>query len=532
MPHRPDSILAAFLAHAQADPARPCVIWRGATLSYGALAELSAAWAARYRELGVARGDRVALYLGSSPAFLSAYLGAHMAGAAVVLINTQYRQVELEHILNDSEPRLIVADQELAVEHEASRADGGARWPTIVTPDPETYLPAGVSKASSTPYAQGSIQLPEAADLAILAYTSGTTGRSKGAMLTHGCLAANSTAVLEAWRWTAADRLLLTLPLFHIHGLGVGVHGTLLAGASLDLRPRFDAAEVLDTLAGGEHTLFFGVPTLYTRLIAEARRRQGGDRRPTTDDRPAAADDQLHARVPRFPLPVRLFVSGSAPLAQQTFAEFEELFGQRILERYGMTETGMNLTNPYDGERRPGSVGMPFPGQEARVVDLKTREELPDGEVGEIQVRGPHVCAGYWRNPEATAEVFHPDGWFSTGDLGWRSADGYFTITGRAKELIISGGYNIYPREVEELLLIHPGVAECAVFGLPDPEFGEQVAAAIVPSDPANPPIADELIAFCREHLAAYKRPRMIRYVEALPRNAMGKIEKHRLRGW
>jgi malonyl-CoA/methylmalonyl-CoA synthetase len=360
------------------------------------------------------------------------------------------------------------------------------------------------------PWAIGVLEgpFPKPDDLAVLAYSSGTTGRSKGAMLTHGSLAANSAAVAEAWAWTASDRLLLSLPLFHIHGLGVGVHGTLLTGASLELLPRFEAAEVVQKLAQGQHTLFFGVPTMYTRLIAA-----------------------LHSlEQQRSEQGVRLFVSGSAPLGAQTFAEFEALVGQRILERYGMTETGMNLTNPLRGERRPGTVGMPFPGQEARVVALHTREPLPDGEIGAIEVRGPHVCAGYWRNPEATAEVFHADGWFSTGDLGWRSADGYFTLTGRAKELIISGGYNIYPRELEELLSTHPAVRECAVIGAPDPEFGEHVVAVVVPNDPELPPSADELRAFVGAQLAAYKRPRKVRYVDALPRNAMGKVEKHRLR--
>lgn len=227
---------------------------------------------------------------------------------------------------------------------------------------------------------------------------------------------------------------------------------------------------------------------------------------------------------------MRLCVSGSAPLAPQTLAEFEALFGQRILERYGMTETGMNLTNPYAGERRAGTVGMPFPGQEARVVDVRSREPLPAGEIGEVQVRGPHVCAGYWRNPAATAEVFHADGWFSTGDLGRRDGDGYYTLTGRARELIISGGYNIYPREVEELLLGHPAVAECAVFGAPDADLGEQVVAAVVPADPASPPAREELARYCRERLAAYKRPRSIHFVAALPRNAMGKVQKHELK--
>lgn len=510
MHQAPSSILAAFVAHATTAPERACLSWEGRTIRYGDLLDLAGDWAAAFASLQVQRGDRVGLFLPSSPAFLGAYLGAQLCGAAVVLINTQYRQAELSHILADSAPRVVVSDEAgAALVAQATESSQGA--PATLQLPAGALLPAtvrvGAGRALLARLPEG---LPRADDLAILAYTSGTTGRAKGAMLTHGCLAANSAAVTVAWRWTARDRLLLTLPLFHIHGLGVGVHGTLLSGASLALWPRFEPDEVLAALASGAYTLFFGVPTMYTRLIAAAQ-----------------AAPELARQAGQA---VRLFVSGSAPLAPQTFAAFEALFGQRILERYGMTETGMNLTNPYDGERRPGTVGMPFPGQEARVVDLQSRAPLPEGMIGEIQVRGPHVCAGYWRNPAATAEVFHPDGWFSTGDLGWRSADGYYTITGRARELIISGGYNIYPREVEETLLAHPAVAECAVFGLPDPEFGERVAAAIVPHDPATPPTAEELEAFCRERLAAYKRPRVVYHVASLPRNALGKVQKHELR--
>src|SRR5262249_12779444 len=225
----------------------------------------------------------------------------------------------------------------------------------------------------------------------------------------------------------------------------------------------------------------------------------------------------------------RLFVSGSAPLNQQLFADFERVFGQRILERYGMTETIMNLSNPYDGERRPGTVGGPFPGQEARVVDAQTRKPLPPGVVGEIEVHGPHVFAGYWNRPDATAGAFSPDGWFKTGDLGWVSDDGYYTITGRARELIISGGYNIYPREVEEVLAAHPAVAEVAVLGAPDADLGEQVVAVVVPRGDAPAPSAAELVAFCRERLASYKKPRRVVFAEALPRNALGKVQKHLL---
>jgi len=329
-------------------------------------------------------------------------------------------------------------------------------------------------------------------------------------MLTHANLMANSAAVTRAWHWTEQDRLLLTLPLFHIHGLGVGLNGALFTASTVDLRRGFDATDVIDTLTRGETTMFFGVPTMYTRLIAEARRR-------LAEGAPFRVDT------------VRLFVSGSAPLTPQTFAEFEELFGQRILERYGMTETIMNLTNPYDGERRPGTVGMPFPGQEARIVDVRTRQPIPDGVIGEIQVRGPNVFAGYWRNPQATAEAFDADGWFNTGDLGWRGADGYFVITGRARELIISGGYNIYPREVEEVLLDHPAVAEVAVVGLPDPEFGEQVVAVVVPTAQPRDGLEQELIDWCRARLASYKKPRRVIFVATLPRNALGKVQKHLL---
>jgi malonyl-CoA/methylmalonyl-CoA synthetase len=247
---------------------------------------------------------------------------------------------------------------------------------------------------------------------------------------------------------------------------------------------------------------------MYTRLIAQARQHE------------------------QRPQPIRLFVSGSAPLDVQTFTEFEQLFGLRILERYGMTETVMNLTNPYDGERRPGTVGQPFPGQEARIVDVESRHPVPDETPGEIQVRGPHVFKGYWNRPDATAEAFDADGWFSTGDLGWLSADGYFTIAGRARELIISGGYNVYPREIEEVLLGHPAVVEAAVLGLPDPDLGEQVVAAIVHRETgATPePLAADLITLCRDQLAAYKKPRRIVFVDALPRNALGKIQKHILK--
>jgi malonyl-CoA/methylmalonyl-CoA synthetase len=349
-----------------------------------------------------------------------------------------------------------------------------------------------------------SLEMPRGEDLAVIAYTSGTTGRSKGAMLLHRNLVANAEAVCEAWRWTGEDTLLLTLPLFHSHGLMVGAHGTFLTGAGAELHRKFDATAAYDALLDGRVTMFFGVPTMYTRLLREARAR---------DERPR---------------PIRLYVSGSAPLSPQAFDEFEQRFGERILERYGMTETIMNLTNPYEGERRPGTVGRPFPGQEARVVDVETREPLAEGEIGEIEVRGPNVFPGYWNSPDATEESFDAEGWFATGDLGSVGEDGYFTISGRAKELIISGGFNVYPREVEDVIEGCPGVSEVAVVGLPDPEFGESVVAVVVPEDPGL--TAEKVTSFCREELAGYKKPREVVFVDDLPRNALGKVLKHRIR--
>ena len=441
------SILHAFHDHCAQTPHKLCLRFDGLDYNYAQVAEQATNWAGYLQHVhGVASGERVALFLENSPAFLGAYLGAHLSGVIVVLVNTQYKQVELRHILSDAGVRLCITDTERAIELDRV-ADDVPKLVRVVISDDPWGLPSDGGRVNVE------IRLPNAEDVALIAYTSGTTGRSKGAMLLHRNLAANSQAVTETWRWTADDRLLLTLPLFHIHGLGVGIHGTLLTGGSMDLRRRFDASEVHNALGAGAATMFFGVPTMYTRLIAEARARGG------------VADSQQPGGS------VRLFVSGSAPLSPQTFGEFEDLFGQRILERYGMTETIMNLTNPYDGERRPGTVGKPFVGQEARIVDVRTRQPILDETQGEIQVRGPHVFAGYWQQPAATAEAFDDAGWFNTGDLGWRSADGYYTISGRARELIISGGYNIYPREIEEVLMAHPTVAEAAVLGMPHPDF-------------------------------------------------------------
>lgn len=501
------SVLEVFLDHAQRSPERHCLRFEQQELTYGQLAHQVTAFAHALQLRGLEPGERVALFLENSLAFVTAYLGTQLAGGTVVLVNTAYRQVELSHILADSGARACVTSAAGLAELAPLASQLPAlEW--LISVDPPHAEPPRPCALFHSLLAEGSppapLPLPSGDSLAVLGYTSGTTGRSKGAMLLHRNLLANVRAVAEAWRWSAADRLYLALPLFHTHGLMVGLHGTLHAGASAWLQRRFVASEALHALARDESlTLFFGVPTLYGRLVEEVR------------------------RTGLKPRPLRLWVSGSAPLSPQLFHEVEQLFGQRILERYGMTETGMNTTNPYAGERRAGTVGMPFPGQEARVVDVQTRQVLPPNQTGEIEVRGPHVFAGYWQRPEATAESLAEGGWFRTGDLGDVDEDGYLRITGRARELIISGGFNVYPREVEEVLAAHPAVAEVAVLGLPDADFGEQVVAVVVPRPGVERPAAEALVEYCRERLASYKKPRRVEWLQALPRNALGKVQKH-----
>ena len=493
MKARAASIVEAFVRRAESTPEKLCLSFEGERWTYQQLCERAEVFSAALRTWGLGPGERVALFLGNSPDFLVAYLGTHLAGGVIVPVNTAYRRGELRHIFDDAGVRLCLTDGERRPELERVRED---------LPELETVIDTGEELDTFLDGAEtGATELPDGEDLAVIAYTSGTTGRSKGAMLLHRNLVANIEAICEAWRWTADDHLLLALPLFHTHGLTVGAHGTFFSGASAELHRSFDAARVYDALLEGSFTMFFGVPTMYARLLREAK---------TREERPE---------------PLRLYVAGGAALSPQVFEEFEKLFGERILERYGMTETGMNLTNPYDGERRPGTVGGPFPGQEARVVDIESREVLPAGEVGEIEVRGPHVFEGYWNRPYATEEVLGEDGWFRTEDLGSVSEDGYFSISGRTKELIISGGYNVYPREVEEVLEGHPSVAEVAVVGLHDEEYGEKVTAAVVRDDPEL--TEEEVKDFCQDDLAGFKKPREIFFVEELPRNALGKVQKH-----
>ena len=436
--------------------------------------------AARLAGTGLRPGDRILMSAATSAELVEAHVAALRLGLVVVPANTAYREREIAHIVLDAAPRAAVVD-------DPDRAAWIRRAsPGTLVVGPDVDLPTGAGPAPV-------LDLAGPDDPAVIGYTSGTTGAPKGAVLSHANLLASSESVRIAWRWTADDRLVLALPLFHIHGLGVGLHGTLLAGASAVLLPRFDPDAVLDAAAAHDATLFFGVPTMYARLGASPRLGELGR--------------------------LRLCVSGSAPLPPAVFDRLADGSGQRVLERYGMTETGMNVSNPYDGERRPGTVGFPLPGVELRLA-----------ERGEIQLRGPNVFGGYWRRPEATAAAFTADGWFRTGDIGEHDADGYLRLVGRARELIITGGLNVYPREVEEVLLEHPAVAEVAVAGVTDAEWGEIVTAWVVPSRPAAPPAAADLTGFAAERLARFKCPRHVVFVDALPRNALGKVLRHQLR--
>ena len=469
------SLPAAWVARWAAAPDAPVVAEvDGPWVTAGELEERTRRVAGRFAGAGLGPGDRILFSTATSVDLVVAHVAAYRAGLVVVPTNTAYTEREVAHVVHDAGVRAAVVD-------DADRA----RWvreaagPDVVVVGPDVALP------DDPPPPLDAVG-PD--DLAHLGYTSGTTGAPKGAALTHGNLLANSEALERAWRWTAEDRLVLALPLFHAHGLCNGLHGTLLAGASAVLLPGFDVDGVLDAAATHEATLFFGVPTMYHRLAASSRAAELGR--------------------------LRLCVSGSAALPAELHEALQQDAGVAVLERYGMTETNMLVSNPNDGERRAGTVGLPLPGVEVR---------LSEGS-GEIEVRGPNVFAGYWQRPEATAEAFTADGWFRTGDLGDHDEAGYLRILGRAKELIITGGYNVYPREVEDVLCAHPAVVEAAVVGVPSTEWGETVVAHVVGTGDTA-----ALQSWAESQLAAFKRPRAYHWVESLPRNALGKLQKHRL---
>jgi malonyl-CoA/methylmalonyl-CoA synthetase len=449
-------------------------------------------------ELGLRPGDRMAVQVEKTPEALALYGAALAAGVVFLPLNTAYTADEVGYFVEDSGAALLVGAPERAESLAALAQRHGARF--------ETLDAAGAGSLTDRGRAAGPGFAPverDPGDLAAILYTSGTTGRSKGAMLTHDNLLSNAEVLVEAWRFDDRDVLLHALPIFHTHGLFVATNVVLLSGGAMIFLPGFKAGQVLDWLP--KATAMMGVPTFYTRLLDDPR---------LTRERVAH---------------MRLFTSGSAPLLAETHERFEARTGHRILERYGMTETNMNTSNPYEGERRAGTVGPPLPGVELRITDPATGAAVPEGEPGMIEVRGRNVFKGYWGMPEKTREELRDDGFFVTGDIGVVDADGYVSIVGRQKDLIITGGYNVYPKEIELLLDAQPGVLESAVVGVPHPDFGEAVVGVVV----AEPGAAVELAALeaaMAASLARFKQPKHLALVAELPRNAMGKVQKNLLR--
>ena len=452
------------------------------TFTFGELEERSNRMAHLLANRGLRTGDRLCVYLVNCVEMIDLYLACVKLGVIFVPINILYRDREMTHILADADPAAVVAANQFAA------------------PVPVWDVASLAAAASAMPAYRPAAAFDGDAPAGII-YTSGTTGASKGAVLTHNNFASNTVNLLACWQISAADRFLLALPLFHIHALGNGLHCWLASGCRMRLLERFEHQTAGATFLKFRPTLFFGVPTIYVRLLeiqADAARAIGAA--------------------------MRLFVSGSAPLSPQVLEEFRERFGHTILERYGMSETFMNMSNPYTGERRAGSVGLPLPGVSARLLN-GALEPVPDGQAGELYVKGPNVFAGYWRRDEATRASL-VDGYFRTGDLAVRAPDGYYTLCGRKSDLIISGGFNIYPREIEEFLEEQEEVAEAAVVARPDSLRGEVPVAYIVLRAPVAPAVLEQR---CREKLASFKAPRAFHAVEKLPRNAMGKIQKHLL---
>ena len=434
--------------------------------------------ARRIARLGLRRGDRILMSCAPSVDLVIAHIAALRLGLVVVPVNVAFSAHEMANVIRESGAKLAVVD-------DTER----------VTSCPVVMASIEVSDVTQA----GAIEAPEldaldGSDPAMLVFTSGTTGRPKGALLSHANLLSSAEALRIAWGWTSEDRLVLSLPLFHMHGLGVGVHGTLLSGASAVIVPRFTPDAVLNAAARHSATMFFGVPTMWVRMLESSR-----------------VAELAH---------LRLCVSGSAPLSAEVFEGLAARGGQRVVERYGMTETVMLASNPLKGERRPGSVGMALPG-----VSIRIDGPSPDG-VGEIVVSGPNVFGGYWDRPEANAEAFTPDGWFRTGDLGAYDLDGYLRIVGRSKDLIITGGYNVYPRDVEDVLRSHPCVEDAAVVGEPSAEWGETVTAFVVLNAAIS---SDALMDHAAAVLAGYQRPRRLVLLDELPRNALGKVVKSQL---
>ena len=470
----------------------------GNTITYQSFLGMAARFAYAIRDAGLLAGDRLAAQIEKSPESLALYAACTQAGVVFLPLNTAYTAQELHYFVEDSGAKMLVCDASRldALQHVAQEC--GAGIATLNADGTGTFSDAAQNKSNTFETTPRS-----ADDLAAFLYTSGTTGRSKGAMLTQANLLSNAEALKDYWQFTDRDVLLHALPIFHTHGLFVGTNITLIAGGSMILLPKFDLEMVITQFSCA--TTMMGVPTFYTRLLSHVR---------------FTRDLVSH---------MRLFVSGSAPLLADTHEAFEERTGHRILERYGMTETNMNTSNPYDGDRRAGTVGFPLPDVELKVTDPETGSPMATNEVGQIEVRGPNVFKGYWRMPEKTASELREDGFFITGDLGKIDSDGYVHIVGRNKDLIISGGYNIYPKEIELVLDEQPGVLESAVIGVPHADFGETVLGVLVAEGDA-PLDLEKISQSAAKELARFKHPRKLVVVNELPRNTMGKVQKNVLR--
>jgi malonyl-CoA/methylmalonyl-CoA synthetase len=465
-------------------------------VTYGEIERETARLGSLLQSEGVTPGDRVAVQVDKSAQNVFLYLACLRIGAVYLPLNTAYTDSELDYFFGDAEPKLIVSKPDRL---DGIKSLGSTKSTKLHTLDSEAR--GSLLKAAAVLEAKADVVERHADDLAAILYTSGTTGRSKGAMITHGNLRANAETLIEAWDIKKSDILLHALPIYHVHGLFVALNTCLMAGAEILFHQRFETEAVLDDLPNS--TLMMGVPTFYTRLLAS---------------------DGLTPEVCRN---IRLFISGSAPLLDETFRSFEHRTGHSILERYGMTETGMLCSNPLNGERRPGTVGPPLADVDVRVAD-EQGVILKSGEVGILEVRGPNVFKGYWQMPDKTKEEFRDDGFFITGDISRIDQDGYVHIVGRAKDMIISGGFNVYPKEIESVIDSVEGVGESAVIGLQHPDFGEGVAAVV--TSKVGELNKEAILSACRAELASYKVPKVIFAIDALPRNTMGKVQKNQLR--
>lgn len=471
----------------------------GCQLSYGELFSRAEQVASVLLEQGLKPGDRVAAQVEKSIESVQLYLGTILAGGVYLPLNMAYTRSELEYFVGDSEPAVIVADPaNMEVIQDIAKTIGHGVVLSLSSHRTGSLIDALAEDVSGFEEVARGEQ-----DLAAILYTSGTTGRSKGAMLSHRNLASNALTLKEVWQFTEEDVLIHALPIFHTHGLFVAINTTLCAGSSMKFMQRFDPDKALELMESS--TVLMGVPTFYVRLLESPKLQ------------------------PETVSNIRLFISGSAPLLAETHKLWSQKTGTEILERYGMTETNMNTSNPYSGTRRAGTVGFPLPGVELRITDSATGETLGEGGVGSIEVKGPNVFGGYWRMPEKTAEEFSEDGFFITGDIGVIDVDGYVSIVGRSKDLIITGGYNVYPKEVELLIDDIDGVFESAVVGIPHADFGEGVVAVVV-KDAVSPLSEAEILDTLKPLLARYKQPKSVFFVNELPRNTMGKVLKNTLR--